>query len=137
MFFNDDELGPLKKRTILRVPPPIPDNGWRPPQYFPNLSGASVISFDTERKENDWQHGPGWRRGKAHTVGFSVAARDRRGNRGKWYFPIRHEVEPHWNLDPKQCLGWLKETLETPHIPKVGANLIYDVGSLTDDGIYC
>jgi DNA polymerase I-like protein with 3'-5' exonuclease and polymerase domains len=136
MFFDDDDIT-LRKRAALKVPPPIPDTGWRPPQYFPNLSGASIIGFDVETKENDWKHGPGWSRHKGHIVGFSVAARDRAGNRGKWYFPVRHEVEPDYNLDPRNCFGWLKETLEgTPHIPKVGANLIYDVGWLTEEGIY-
>lgn len=136
MFFeNEPEAYALKKRAILRVPPPIPETGWRPPQYFPNLSDASVISFDLERKENDWDHGPGWRRGKASTCGFSVGARDRSGNIGAWYFPIGHAVEPEYNLDRGQCLSWLGHILRTPHIPKVGANLLYDIGSLTDDNI--
>lgn len=135
MFFDDNEAGPLKKKALLRVPPPTPETGWRPPTSFPNLSSAVVIGFDLERKERDFDHGPGWRRGTAHTVGFSIAARDRLGNRGKWYFPIRHEVEPQFNLDPEPCLRWLKYVLETD-VPKVGANLIYDVGSLTDDGIF-
>lgn len=135
MFFEDDELGPLKKKTTIRVPPPTPETGWRPPLSFPNLSDAVVIGFDVERKERDFDRGPGWGRGAAHTVGFSVAARDRAGNRGKWYFPIRHEVEPEYNMDAGQCLAWLKSVLETD-TAKVGANLLYDVGSLTDDGIY-
>jgi DNA polymerase I-like protein with 3'-5' exonuclease and polymerase domains len=135
MFFDDFDLGPLKKRTTIRQPPPTPETGWRPPASFPNLSSAVALGFDLERKEWDFDHGPGWRRGKAHTVGFSLAARDRAGNRGKWYFPIRHECEPEYNLDPQSCLAWLKYQLETD-VPKVGANLLYDVGSLTDDGIY-
>lgn len=135
MFFDDFDLGPLKKKTTIRVPPPTPETGWRPPADFPNLSGATVLGFDLERKERDFDHGPGWARGAAHTVGFSLAARDRAGNRGRWYFPIRHEVEPEYNLDPVQCMRWLKDQLETP-VTKVGANLLYDVGSLTDDGIF-
>jgi DNA polymerase I-like protein with 3'-5' exonuclease and polymerase domains len=136
MFFdNEPEAFALKKRAILKGPPPISDTGWRPPSYFPNLSDASVIGFDLERKEDDWDHGPGWRRNKASTVGFSVSARDQRGNIGSWYFPIGHAVEPDYNLDRKCCLGWLSSVLRTPRIPKVGANLLYDIGSLTDDGI--
>jgi DNA polymerase I-like protein with 3'-5' exonuclease and polymerase domains len=135
MFFDDDELGPLKRKVILRQPPPTPETGWRPPASFPNLSAATVLGFDLERKERDFDRGPGWSRGKAHTVGFSLAARDAHGNRGKWYFPIRHEVEPQYNLDPANALAWLKCQLETD-VPKVGANLLYDVGSLTDDKIY-
>lgn len=135
MFFDDDELV-LKKNARLRDLPPVPDTQWKPPQYFPNLSGATVIAFDTEQREKDWDHGPGWARGKSELIGYSVAARDARGNAGKWYFPIGHTVEPGWNIDATAAIGWLKETLETPHIPKVGANLIYDVGSLTSVGIH-
>ena len=135
MFFEDEEITP-RKAARLKAPPPIPETGWRPPQYFPNLSDAVVISFDVETKETDFGHGPGWSRGKGHIVGFSVGAIDRRGNRGKWYFPVRHEIEPEWNLDPKPCFAWLKETLETPRIPKVGANVLYDIGWLTEEDIY-
>lgn len=136
MFFEEDDLGGIKRRASLAVPPPVPDTGWRPPTSFPNLSDAVVIAFDTETKELDFDHGPGWGRNKGHIVGFSVAAIDRSGNRGKWYFPVRHEVEPHDNLDPVHCFAWLKEVMETPHIPKVGANLLYDVGWLTTENIY-
>lgn len=135
MFFDDEDDLPLRKSTRLRTPPPIPETGWRPPQYFPNLSEATVVSFDVETKETDFAHGPGWARGKGHIVGFSVGAIDRAGNRGKWYFPVRHEIESEWNLDPKQCFAWLKKTLETPHIPKVGANLLYDIGWLGEENI--
>lgn len=135
MFFDDNEL--VKRRqSRLREPPPIPPTDWRPPSYFPNLSNADVISFDVETKETDFDHGPGWARGKGHICGFSVAARKGHGETGKWYFPIRHEIQTEWNLDPKQCLGWLKHTLETPNIPKVGANLLYDMGWLTTENIY-
>lgn len=134
MFFDD--LGPLKKQALLRVPPHAPDTGWRAPREFPNLSGASVIGFDLERREDDWDNGPGWRRGKAVTCGFSLAAKDRLGNRGAWYFPMRHAVEPEHNLNPDTCLAYLRHTLQTPNIPKVGANLLYDIGSLTDDNIF-
>lgn len=135
MFFDDDDLA-LKKHSRLRVPPPVPETGWRPPQYFPNLSAASVISFDVETRELDFDRGPGWSRGKSHIVGFSVAARqDRTGETGKWYFPIRHVVEPEYNLDAHNCLAWLNSQLNTPHLPKVGANLLYDIGSLSAEGV--
>lgn len=137
MFFDDDEIIGRKKAR-LREPPPIPAScaNWRPPQYFPNLSDAAVIGFDVETKETDFSHGPGWARGRGHIVGFSLAARDRSGNQGKWYFPIRHEMETEWNLDPANSLAYLKATLETPNIPKVGANLLYDMGWLTEENIF-
>lgn len=136
MFFEEEELGGLKKKAGIRIPPPIPETGWRPPSSFPNLSDAIFIAIDTETKELDFEHGPGWGRGKGHIIGFSLAARDIFGNCGKWYFPVRHEFEPEYNLDPKICFMWLKTVLETPHIPKVGANLLYDVGWLTTENIY-
>lgn len=134
MFFDDHDLT-LKKHSRLRLAPPIPETGWRPPAYFPNLSSASVISFDVETKERDFTHGPGWARGKSHVCGFSVAARARGGETGKWYFPIRHEVGGDWNLDARQCLSWLDAQLNTPNVPKVGANLLYDIGSLSEEGV--
>lgn len=134
MFFDD--FTETKKQATIRVPPRHPDTGWRPPTEFPNLSSAAVIGFDVERREMDWDNGPGWRRGKADTCGFSLAAIDRLGNCGSWYFPIAHTVDSHLNLHRNSAISYLKSTLETPHIPKVGANLIYDVGSLTDDGIF-
>jgi len=132
MFFD---LGPRKKDLICAVLPPAPVTNWRPPTTFPNLDNASLISFDLERKEYDPDKGPGWSRGKAHTIGVSIGARDRAGNRGAWYFPIRHEVDPELNLPREQVLSFIKSVLETT-VPKVGANLYYDVGSLTDDDIY-
>lgn len=135
MFFDDEPLT-LKKRAILKEPPPIPDTGWQRPEYPPDLSDAAYIGFDVETKENDFEHGPGWSRGQAHIVGASIAAVDRLGNRGQWYFPVRHEVEPEWNLNPAHVFPWLKTTLETPHIPKIGANLTYDIGNLTEENIF-
>jgi len=132
-----DDLGPLKKRTQLAQLPPVMDTGWKPPQYFPDLRGARLISFDTETWEKDWSHGPGWSRGASELVGFSVGAQAHDGQIQGWYFPIGHKVEPEYNLDGKQCLAWLKHTLEdTPNIPKVGANLIFDIGTLSDYNIW-
>lgn len=136
-LFDDDTLGRLKKNATLRVPPPTPETGWRPPLAFPNLAAAVMISIDTETKETDFEKGgPGFGRGKGHIVGFSVGAMDAAGAIGKWYFPLRHEVEPEFNLDPAACFAWVKPYLENPAIPKVGANLLYDVGWLTEEGIY-
>lgn len=136
MFFDDIPV--IRKKGItLGVPPPFADTGWRPPQYFPNLSNAIVIGFDVETYDPELlTHGPGWARGVGWIVGFSIAALDRRGDLGRWYFPVRHTVEPEYNLDPKKCFAWLKTQLETPHIHKSGQNLLYDIGWLTTEGIH-
>lgn len=134
MFFDDIPLV-TRKATPLRTPP-IPDTDWRPPVELPDLSNAEVISFDTETKELDFDHGPGWARGKGHIVGVSVAARwAGRDEAYSAYFPLRHEIEKNWNSDTGRIIGWLKHTLETSRIPKVGANLLYDIGWLTEEGI--
>lgn len=134
MFFDGQVLAPRRKAT-LREPPPVPNTGWRPPQEFPNLSAATHLAIDCETKETDFANGPGWGRGRGHIVGVSIAAQARDGSRGKWYFPVRHEVGGGDNLDPRGVFGWLRSVLHTP-TPKVGANLIYDVGWLTTEGIY-
>lgn len=113
----------------------MPETGWKPPAEFPNLSAATAIAIDTETKELDFGNGPGWGRGQGHIVGVSLAAQAADGTTGKWYFPVRHEVEGHDNLDPRGVFGFLKETLETP-VDKVFANALYDVGWLTTEDIY-
>lgn len=124
-----------KKHTQMRELPQVLDTGWRPPSEFPNLSAATALAFDVETYDPDLtDHGPGWARGRGHIVGFSIAARDRSNNRGKWYFPIRHEVGTEHNLDPAQCLNWLRFALSN-ELPKVGANLIYDIGWLGEENI--
>ena len=135
MFFDDAELTPRKKAT-LRAAPPVPHTGWTPPREFPNLSAAKALAFDVETKETDFSNGPGWGRGKGHIVGVSIAAQAADGERGKWYFPVRHEVEPQDNLDPRAVFGFLRDALHTPNLPKAGANLLYDVGWLTTEDIY-
>jgi DNA polymerase-1 len=128
VFFETHEIVSRKNAT-LRALPGVPETGWRAPAEFPNLSAASVIALDVETKETDWDHGPGWARGKSSIVGFSIAARGRAGEAGRWYFPIRHEVRPEENLEPASALAWLKANLSSD-VPKVGANLIFDLGTL-------
>lgn len=135
MLIPDHEAGTLRKRAQLRALPATPETGWRPPAEFPNLSSAAVIAFDVETKELDFDNGAGWARGQGHIVGFSVAAVTHKGERGRWYFPVRHEHEGHLNLDPRAAFAWLRSVLETP-TPKIGANLIYDIGWLTEENIF-
>lgn len=137
-LFDDLDLGGERKKAPIKVPPPVPHTGWLPPTEFPDLSDAAAIAIDTETKEpEDFDSaGPGWSRGKGHIVGFSVAAKSRCGFQKSWYYPLRHEVHAHLNLNPVACLNWLRQHLENPAIPKVGANLIYDLGWLTAENIW-
>lgn len=137
-----DEEPQLKRKGVrLRALPSIPETGWRPPTSFPNLSSAKAISIDTETFDPELNKaGPGWGRQrfghkKGHIVGVSLAAVDYLGNKGKWYFPVRHEVETHLNLDPANVFPWLKYALSNPYQWKVGANLPYDLGWLEEEGI--
>lgn len=97
-----------------------------------------MLGVDTETHDPELQEaGPGWGRGpgKGEIVGVSIAAVDRVGNRGKWYFPIRHKVEPEYNLDANNVLPWLNYVLSNPAQPKVFANCIYDYGWLANEGV--
>ena len=115
------ELGPM---------PAIPPTGWRPPSEMPNIRDAPWIGLDVETFDPDLtNHGPGWARGSGHIVGISVAAPG-----GKWYLPMRHEVERELNLDPEMVLRWAKWAFGNNQ-PKIGANIQYDIGWLRQEGV--
>lgn len=122
------------ERELIR--PPVPETGWRAPTVFPNLTAATVLSLDTETYDPGLlTSGPGWARGVGHIVGFSVGAKAADGTIGKWYFPIRHEDTPEDNLDPDHCFAWLRDQVGDQR-PKVGANLMYDIGWLAQEEVY-
>lgn len=134
LFWQDIQTSRGQRQRAM---PPIPETGWRTPGSFPNLSAAKVISFDVETYDPELTDqgkikgkGPGWARHSGHLVGISVGVEDG----SAWYFPMRHEVEPEYNLDPIQVLSWANHALSGPQ-PKVGANLIYDLGWCLEEGI--
>lgn len=130
-LFWQDTPTTRSKSKMAAVMPDIPETGWKPPKDFPNLSAAKVISFDTETYDPELTtKGPGWARGRGHIVGVSIGV-----DGGQWYFPMRHEIEPENNIDPSKVLAWLSDTLNTPRIAKVGANIIYDIGWLRQEGV--
>ena len=129
-LFWEDLPTPRGKNKIAAVMPEIPDTGWEPPQFLPNLSNAKVLSIDAETFDPDLEDfGPGWARGVGHLVGVSIS-----DGHNKWYFPIRHEIEPEMNWDADIVIEWLKRTLSNPKQPKVG-DLIYDLGWLRQEGV--
>ena len=131
-LFWEDIPSARKGGDRVRVMPPIPETDWVKPDHFPDLSRCKAICLDTETYDPCLlTEGPGWARGKGHIVGISICVPEG----GAWYFPIRHEVEPHDNLDPSKVLAWLAETLSNPKQPKIGANLTYDVGWLKHEGV--
>lgn len=142
-LFWQDEQQARGRNTVVRALPPTPDTGWLPPRFFPDLSSARVISIDCETFDpelTDYRNdkgepvkgkGPGWARGVGHLVGISVGA----DGGGRWYFPMRHEVEREYNMDPEVVLAWARDQLGRAHQPKVGANITYDVGWLRQEGV--
>ncbi len=131
-LFWEDIQSTKRGESRVRVMPPIPETDWVKPETFPDLSRCKAICLDTETYDPHLlTEGPGWARGKGHIVGISICVPEG----GAWYFPIRHEVEPHDNLEPSKVLAWLSETLSNPNQPKLGANLTYDVGWLRHEGV--
>jgi DNA polymerase I-like protein with 3'-5' exonuclease and polymerase domains len=132
LFWDDSAIDRAGRTARVRTMPQIPDTGWLPPREFPNLSAARVIAVDTETKELDFDHGPGWARGQGHIVGVSLAADN---GEGRWYFPVRHEVEPEFNMNPDHVFAYMRDALRNVHQPKVGANLVYDLGWLAEENV--
>lgn len=115
---------------------PVPETGWRNVDHFPeHYIHAARIAYDVETRETDFEHGAGWGRGLGYIVGISLAAQFHDGHIESCYLPIKHDTCRELNLPEDQVMAFVKRILETT-IPKVGANLIYDYGWLTEYGIY-
>ena len=101
---------------------------WIPPTSYPDLKGAPYIAFDCETKDpNLLEMGPGDRRKDGYVVGISIAVPGFTG-----YYPIAHEGGG--NLPRDTVIRWLKKQL-SGNEPKIGANIIYDLGWLDTLGI--
>lgn len=96
---------------------------------FPSLQGQGMISIDVETRDPNLKtHGPGYHR-DGYIVGVAVGTES--GFRK--YYPIAHEGGG--NMDKDQVLSWLRPQLALP-VPKVGANLIYDLGFFRAAGVH-
>jgi len=92
-----------------------------------------LISLDLETRDDSIGAGlgPGTRRG-GYIVGIAVGVPDG----GRWYFPMRHEYDPSsQNMPPEHVLRWAKDNLTRKNQPKVGANLLYDLDYLAQEGV--
>lgn len=132
MWWEDlpPQRGPSQGRAIRSIA--VPRTGWVAPREFPNLSGATFLGLDTETKDPELrERGPGMVRGAGHVVGVSLAT-----DHMAWYFPLRHEYTPEqsFNLDPEKVFAYLRDVLGTS-IPKIGANLMYDLEALRAEGV--
>lgn len=107
------------------------DSGWQPIEEFPDLRGEKAIGIDIESQDpNLDSKGPGFLRGDAKMVGFSLATFDG----WKRYYPLYHQGGDNMP-DPEKALRWLKEQVETPNVKKIGANLTYELEGLHAAGI--
>lgn len=134
MFFDNIVLA-KKARTQLAELPPTPETGWRPPRDYPNISQVIAVGMDFEVKEDEFERGPGWSRGKASISGGSLDLLYPDGSVYTEYRPIRHEVDSHLNCDVVQTIRYWKDVLQS-NVPKFGANILYDIGNATDEGIW-
>lgn len=97
--------------------------------HFPNLKGCKAIAIDTETHDpNLMKMGPGGFRGDGEVLGIGVYTDDGFGH----YYPINHADGV--NYDKQTVIDYLSDQLSTD-IPKVGANLQYDLEWLRVTGI--
>lgn len=97
-------------------------------EHYVSLAGQGAISIDCETFDPDLtKRGPG-----PHRDGFiaGIAVGTEAGYRN--YFPIAHGAGP--NLPKAAVLSWLSQQLQLG-VPKVGANLIYDLAFLSAAGV--
>jgi len=105
------------------------EEDWLPPTEFPDLTRSEHIAIDLETNDpNLTELGPGWARDDGFIVGIAIAAGDFVG-----YYPIRHEAGG--NIPQRKVMMWLKDQLNTPHIPKIMHNATYDAGWLRWAGV--
>lgn len=132
MFWEDHPPERVSGKRIERNnPAPIPSSDWLPPKEFPDLRSARFLVIDLETYDpNLLTAGPGDCRGDGHIVGVAIGTETQ-----QWYFPIRHTIQPEMNWDPDKVLSWCSEVLSNPHQPKLGANLLYDLGWFRAEGV--
>lgn len=130
-YANQKPRGNGKARAASAVMPPIPDTGWELPEgedAFPSLQGQGMIAVDCETYDPDLTtRGPGAQR-DGRLVGIAIGTEA--GFRQ--YYPIGHEIGP--NLPREYVIEWLQRELATS-VPKVGANLLYDLDFLHAAGV--
>lgn len=129
-----DLPAPEKQRSLFM--PAIPRVvKWEPPTEYPRLDAAKELIIDVETYDPGLtSKGPGVRR-DGYIIGIAVATEDR-----SWYFPMFHDhpykYDPNnYNLPREKVLQWAKRELCRPGIPKIGANLLYDLEYLWGEGV--
>ena len=125
-----EEILARGKRFRPNPLPNVPRTGWKMRNHFPDLSGAKVICFDVETKDQNIKtKGAGWGRGDGHIIGLGIGTDDG----FKQYYPMRHEG--YENHNAHDVLDWAREQLGRPHQMKLAHNAIYDVGWMEHEGV--
>lgn len=100
-------------------------------ELFPDLSRHGMLAVDTEGWDPDLKaKGPGWHRDDTYTAGVALGSEV--GFRR--YYNIEHPDEEN-RVDPDKLWRYLKHELGREDQPKVGANLLYDIGYLGEYGV--
>jgi len=129
MFWEDTSEYLGRNYSGPRPLPPIPDTGWTLPTDYPSLEGQGMISIDVETKDVELRtRGCGANRPDCYICGVGVGTEA--GFRR--YYPVRHEMGENLPID--RVFGWLKRELKRP-VPKVGANIFYDLAYFDAEGI--
>jgi DNA polymerase I-like protein with 3'-5' exonuclease and polymerase domains len=88
---------------------------------YPDLSGAKYICIDVETKDPDIKT---TRLSAINKTGFIIGFSVGTDDGFKQYYPLRHPGEG--NLPFDQTVDWLKKQMLN-NVPKVGANILYDL----------
>lgn len=128
LFWEDIEEIHSRSSNAVRPVPPIPNTGWLMPNDFPSLDNQGAIAIDCETYDPELKtRGSGaFRDGYICGISIGTEAGFRR------YYPVAHEMGE--NLDKEKVFAWLRRELKS-NTPKVGANLLYDLGFLAAAGI--
>ncbi len=121
-----------KVQRSLQLPLWKPSTSWRPPEEMPSLSTwkPKRIAIDVETRDPriGQDLGSGVRHG-GYIVGLALGI-----DQGpRFYFPIRHEGSG--NMDPKMVMGWARDELNNFEGEVVGANILYDLDYLAEEGV--
>lgn len=117
-------------RDPRQLPMFVPHSDWKPldPADWPDFHASEYIGVDTETDDpNLEKEGPGFIRGDAAMVGFSLADESGRSI----YLPINH-IEG--NVDKEQALRYFRTQMTYSGI-KVGANIMYDLESCWSENV--
>lgn len=104
---------------------------WTPPKELPDLRGADMIAFDTETRDKGLSEGlgPGGYRGAGHILGISYAVET--PFKASGYISLRHPDTDNFDVD--RVKEWVGDMFSS-EIPKVGANIKYDLEWLRGEG---